>query len=175
MRYVVFVLMGIFGVLLSGSLAPGLNIAGIQVDLLFLLVVSIAVLDKTSVPIIFAAASGLFMDIMYGTVLGVYAISYTAVAAVVMAVFRNTARFNFLMLLGAGVGGYLLKEGVMALLVYILGARFDFLSMFARYMLPSAVLNGVLLLAAYLLLSKLFSLNWMKPRYKHGLDDLNLV
>ncbi|MDL2236940.1 rod shape-determining protein MreD [Christensenellaceae bacterium OttesenSCG-928-K19] len=171
MRYVVFVLLGVFGVILSGSFTTGIAIAGIQVDLLLLIIVSIALLDKTSAPIIFAAAAGLFMDIMYSPVLGVYAISYSVAAALVTLVFRNTARFNFLMLLASGAGAYLVKELVMAATVYILGSRFSLLGMLVRYILPAAVLNGVLLLIAYLIFSKLYQTSWMKPKVRRVGDD----
>ncbi|MEG1158358.1 MAG: rod shape-determining protein MreD, partial [Christensenellaceae bacterium] len=102
MRYVFLVLLGAGSVILSGSLMSGLNIAGIQVDLVLMIILSLALLEKTSMPIIFAAAAGLLMDILFSTVLGVYAIGYTAVALLVCAFFKNSSKFNILFLFIVG-------------------------------------------------------------------------
>ncbi len=172
MRYFVLILMGVFGTLLSGSFVTGLNIAGIQVDIVLLMVISLALVDKTTMPILFAACAGLFMDILYSTVLGVYAFSYTMVAAAVLMLFRKTIRFNILSLFLAGAGGYLLKEIIMGTLVYILGGRFNTALMMVRYILPAAALSGVLLLLAYWLMLQLFRVSWMKPRRGRSMDEL---
>ncbi len=172
MRYIVLAIMGAMGAVLSGSFVTGLNIAGIHVDIVLLMVVAVALVDKTSMPIIFAAATGLFMDILYSTVLGMYGLSYTLVAALVVILFRKVARFNLLSLFLAGAGGYLLKEIITGVLVYILGGRFNMVSMMLRYVLPETLLNGALLLAVYWLVSRLFAQSFMKPRRTHGLDDI---
>lgn len=158
--------------MLSGSFVTGLNIAGIQVDIVLLMVISLALVDKTTMPILFAACAGLFMDILYSTVLGVYAFSYTMVAAAVLMLFRKTIRFNILSLFLAGAGGYLLKEIIMGTLVYILGGRFNTALMMVRYILPAAALSGVLLLLAYWLMLQLFRVSWMKPRRGRSMDEL---
>ena len=133
MRYVVLVLFAIVSTILSGSVFSGLNLAGIQVDIVLLIVLALALVDKSGAAIIFAAGTGLFMDIMYSTVLGVYALSYTVAAAIVFLAFRNKEKFNVLILFLVGAAGYVIKETVMALIVYVLGARFDFLSILVRY------------------------------------------
>ena len=175
MRYIVLILLSIGGAVLSGAVGADPGIMGLQIDIALLIILSAALLEKTSMPILFAAVTGLLMDILFSTLLGVYAISYTVAAVVMLYAFRNRARINVLMILAAGAGGYLIKELVMALIVYALGVRFSLLPMMARYILPAAALNAALLLVAYLLLSRVFQSRWMKPRQKHAADDFSQI
>ncbi len=171
MRVVIFILLGSVSVILSGSLTSGLNIAGIQVDLLLLICVSLALLERDSVPVIFAAATGLMMDIMFSDVLGVYAICYTAVVALVLAIVRRTDRLKVAYLFVVGALGYIIKELILALVVYLLGARFDMIYMVVRYILPAAALNGALLFIVYWLLWMLYRKSWMRRKSEYE-DDL---
>lgn len=174
MRYVVLTIMGVFSVIFSGSLLRDLSIAGIpiQIDLLLLIALSLAVTEKSSMPIIFAAASGLLMDIMYSTVLGTYAFCYTVVTALIVLFFRKAGRFNILYLFVVGAGGYIVKELLTALLVFIQSARFSMPVMLAYNILPSAILTGALMFAAYYLIAKLMKNNWMRPRASYRFDDM---
>lgn len=174
MRYVVLALMGILSVLISGTVFSAMNIGGLQIDLLLLVVVSVALIEKSSMPIILAAGSGLFMDILFSTTLGVYALSYTAVAAVVVFATKKARRQNPLIIFAAGAGGYLAKEIITGLVMYILGARFDFGMMLYRYILPSMLINGALVFVFYLLFEKLFKQNFMKLRKTYGEQGLDL-
>lgn len=173
MRYVVLVLLGIFSVLLNGSLFSNITVMGIQVDLLLLVILAIALSEKSAMPVIFAAAAGLLMDIMYSTMLGVYALSYTVVACAALMLFANFKRMNVLTVFLTGFGGYLMKETILAVIVYILGSRFGVVQMYVRYILPGALLAGGLLIAAYWLISKLMQLGWMRPRRRLSGDDMS--
>lgn len=172
MRYFVLVLLGMFSVVFSGSFAAGITIFGIQVDLLLLIVVALSLVDKTTMPIYFAALSGLFMDILYSTVLGMYALSYTLVAATVLIVFRKMIRFNVLSLFATGAGSYLLKEIVNAIVVRALGGQYSIGFMLVRYILPAALLSGALLLLVYYLTTRLYQNTWMRAPKRRSLDEL---
>ena len=65
----------------------------------------------------------------------------------------------------------MIKETVMALIVYVLGARFDFLSILVRYTLPTAALTGGLLIVAYLLFARLYKNGWMRPAVAYRPED----
>ncbi len=174
MRYVVLTIMGVFGVILSGSLLRDISIAGIplQVDLVLLMALSFAVVEKSSMPIIFAAVSGLLMDMMYSTVWGTYALCYTVVTALIVLFFRKAGRFNVLYLFVVGAGGYIVKELMTALLVFIQSARFSMPVMLVYNILPSAILTGGLMFAAYWLISRLMKNSWMRPRTTYRFDDI---
>ena len=176
MRYVVFILMGVIGTILSGTVfSASFDLAGlgIQIDLVLLLVLALVLVEKNLTPIIFAAAAGLLMDMMFSTTLGMYALSYT-VAAAASIVAHRMEKFNSLHIFLIGVGGYVVKELVMALIVFAQGARqFDLGAIFLRDMLPSAAFCGGLLLLAYLLVSLLYRKAWMRPRVSsHFMDEL---
>lgn len=171
MRYVLLVILSVVSVVLSGSVASGLNIAGIQVDIVLLIIVPLTLLEKTSMPIVFAAITGFLMDIMFSTVLGAYALCYTVMAAVCLLLFRKIIRFNVLSLFLVGAGSYLVKELTMAVIVYAQAGRYSFPPLLVRYILPAAVLNGVLLLVSYWLFSRVYSQSWMKTRAMRSLDD----
>lgn len=173
MRYFVLVCFSVLSTLCAGSVFSGLNIAGVQVDVVLLIMLALALVDKTSAPIVYAAATGLFMDIMYSTVLGVYALSYTLAVTVVYVIIRKREKFNIWQIFLIGALGYLIKETVMAFLVYLLGARFSFSAIFMRYMLPTAALTGILLIPAYLIMSRIYRIGWMRPLPpKEELEDV---
>ena len=72
MRYVVFILMGVIGTILSGTVfSASFDLAGlgIQIDLVLLLVLALVLVEKNLTPIIFAAAAGLLMDMMFSIML----------------------------------------------------------------------------------------------------------
>ncbi len=172
MRYFVLALLGVFSVILSGSFLSGFDAAGIIVDLPLLIIIPLALIEKTSMPIIFAALTGIFMDILFSPVLGVYAIGYTLIAALCALIFRKIIRFNAVSLFLTGAGAYILKECVMAAAAYIMGVRFSISVLFVRSILPSAALNGALLLLSYFLISKLYAKEFMKTRSARNLDDM---
>ncbi|MEG0257434.1 MAG: rod shape-determining protein MreD [Christensenella sp.] len=165
MRYVVLVAMSILGTILSGSVFSNINLWGLQIDIVLIMILALVLTEKTAMPVIFAAVTGLLMDITYSTVLGMYAVSYTVAAAVAFMVLRKTEKQTILHLFFVGVGGYIIKESVMAFIVFAQGARnFDFFAILARYILPSAALCGGLLILAYFLISRLYKNAWMRPR-----------
>ena len=177
MRYVVFVLLGVLSTILSGTVfSTSFDLAGlgIQVDIVLLIVLALVLVEKSITPIIFAAAAGLLMDMMFSTTLGMYALSYTIAAAVASIAAHSMEKFNSLHIFIVGAGGYMIKELVMALIVFAQGARqFDLGAIFLRDMLPSAAFSGALLLLVYLLVSLLYRNTWMRPRMSsHFLDEL---
>jgi len=173
MRYLILILLGIFGVIMNGSLLAGVTVMGLQIDVLLLIILALVLSEKTSMPILFAAASGLFMDIMYSTAFGFYAISYTVVAGLAVTVFMKFKRISIITVFLVGGCGYILKETVSAIIIYIMGQRFGITHMYLRYILPGALLTGVLLISAYWLISKLMKLSWMRPRLRHSSDDIS--
>ena len=173
MRYFVLVVIGILSVLVSGSILSGLTIVGVQVDLVLLIALAFALSEKTSMPIIWAAATGIFMDILYSMVWGTYALSYTVAVVVIMLVSHKIEKFNLLFVFLAGTGGFLIKELLMAAMAAGQGANVGapITSIFATQILPGAFLCGALLLPAYWLISRLARREWMRPRPSYNMDE----
>ncbi|MEG1859564.1 MAG: hypothetical protein RR193_04390, partial [Christensenellaceae bacterium] len=94
------------------------------------------------------------------------------------AFFKNSSKFNILFLFIVGAGGYIIKELITALIVFILnigsGTSFNLFSMMTRYILPAALLNGALMFVVYFIMSKIYSNNWMRPKRMNSFDELDL-
>ncbi len=83
MRYVVLIVMGVLSALLSGTaFSTSFDVAGlgIQIDLVMLFTLGLVLVEKNIAPIVFATLTGLLMDILFSTTLGIYALSYTVAA-----------------------------------------------------------------------------------------------
>lgn len=165
MRALVLILLGFFGVVLSGSCAPLFEIAGIPIDLLLLLIVPLALLERSSMPILFAALTGFLVDAMYSLVIGISPLAYALTAAVIYFLNRRAARLNFFMVFGAGIGAALLKELITAAVVVTIGVEdIDFMHLAVRFLIPYALLTGILVLPAYWLFSRLMGCRFMRRR-----------
>ncbi len=171
MRVVVLVLIGIISSILSGTVLKGNYMVGLQADIILIIALSLSLIEKDTTGIIFGAGAGLLTDIMFGTVIGLNAISITIVTALCYAFFRNRQRLNLLFLAIIGMGGYILKELIVALIVYMMGGRFDIVFMMYRYILFSALLSGILMYLLYGLLTLLYKNSWMKKKQTHLFDD----
>ena len=165
MRFLVLTALGLVGVLFAGSCAPILEIAGIPVDPILLIIVPLAQLDRSGLPIILAAAMGFLLDLMYSTVMGMSMLCYTLTAALVYFASRRAERLNFLMVFGAAAGAYLLKDLIMTAVVVAVGVHgFDFVQLLVRFILPGALIQGLFGLVTYWLFTKLMRLRFMRRR-----------
>lgn len=166
MRYIVLALLAIFSVILNGSLLSSLPFFGIQADIIILAVLSLALAERSAMPVIFALAAGLLADILYSPVIGFFALSYTLTAGIVCAVLSNFERINLLTVIVTGAAGELLCEIICTVEAYMLGARFSTSALFKGHLLPQAAFTAAALLAAYWLISKMMRPAYMKPKIK---------
>jgi len=173
MRYVVLAALGVLGVILNGSFFSALPTGGLQVDVALALSIALALRDKSSAPIIFAAASGLLLDLLYSPVLGVGAMSFTIVTALTMFLSRDKKKRNPLWVFAYGAGGYALKGVATILILAAMGFRLQFGQLFAGSVLPSAVLAGLVTYLPWMLFGALYKKNWMRPDPSHGMDKFD--
>lgn len=167
MRTAVLVAIGLLASILAGTWAQILEIAGIQVDIILLLIVSFALTDRTSMPMVFAACTGLVVDILYSTILGYTALAYTATAAAVFFAAQRAERINLAMVVAAGALAYCLKNVVIAITLRVLEVpEVDLATLFLRYILPGAGITALLIIPSYWLLSKLLRQPFMRARRK---------
>lgn len=165
MRFLVLAALGFLGVLLSGSCAPLLEVAGIFIDPVLLIIVPLALLDRSGTPVILAAAMGFLLDLMYSAGMGMSMLCYTLTAALIYFLSRRADRLNFFMVFGAGIGAYLIKDVLMAGVVAAIGVHVNGLGqLFGRFVLPGALIEGILVLPAYWLFSKLMRCRFMRKR-----------
>lgn len=175
MRYIVFVIIGVLSVVLSGTVFSVINIAGICIDLLLLCILSILLREKTAMAIGFAVVFGIMYDILYSGVLGLNAFAYAVTAAVIYAVLRKKSNVNFLNIFCVGLIGYILKELIMAVCVSFMGADFSMLYMLRRYILPGSALMALLLFPSYYLMGRLYVNSWMLPNSTSDNEDIKNI
>lgn len=170
MRIILFVLLGVLSIVLTGSVLSIANIAGIVPDLLLLVALSVVFLEKTPAGIIFAGIGGIVYDIMFSYYIGINALSYVLTVAIAYAILRKMTRVRPLVLAGVGFCATIVRELVMAAAVTAVGYEYNFFYMLVRYILPGALVTAVLILPAYYLIRILYLRNWMTPT-KSPYDD----
>jgi rod shape-determining protein MreD len=171
LRIILFVLLGVLSIVLTGSVFSFANIAGIAPDLLLLVALSVVFLEKTPAGILFVGIGGIVYDIMFSYYIGINALSYVLAVSIAYAVLRKMTRVRPLILAGVGFGGYVVRELVMAATVAAVGYQYSFFYMLVRYILPGALMAAVLMLPVYYLIRILYTRNWMTPT-KSLYDDL---
>lgn len=164
MRIVVLAVLGLGTALFAGSWAQVLQIAGIPVDIVLLVVVAIALIDTSTTPVVFAAYVGILVDAAYSTVVGCGALACTATAAVIFFIAQKADRINLLMVLLAGGGAYLLKNAVMAIIIYAKGIEALSFQILIRSILPGAGISAALIIPTYWLMSRLMHARFMRKR-----------
>lgn len=165
MRTLVFIALGAGSALLSGSWAQVLQVAGVPVDLVLLVFVCLGLIDRSVAPVVFAACTGLFVDIAYSTVIGCSALADTVTAALIFFMAQRADRINLLMVVGAGGAAYLIKNLIIALILYAKGiSGLHVGPLMLRYVLPGALLSAALIIPAYALLLRLMRCRFMRAR-----------
>ena len=117
-------------------------------------------------------ACGLILDLFFSGTIGLYALPYFVVGALAYFISKNLRYVDkFLMPVIFAVGGYIVKEVISSLLVYMLGVEFSFIYMFIRFMLPKALFTGALMLLIHFLFTRLYRFSSMKIKsdsdFKH--------
>lgn len=163
MRYVFFLVVTIINLILTGAVFPNINIAGIYPDVIMCSIVSIAMLERSMAGAMVGLASGLVLDLFFSGTIGLYALPYFIIGAgMYFAASRIKYIDRFLLPLGFVVGGYFLKEFIMATLVYMLGVKFTLSNMFLRIMLPQAVATGLFMILVHFVFSRIYRSPSMK-------------
>lgn len=166
MRYVILILLGIFSAVLNGSLLSRMPFWGIQADMLILCALSLALCERTAMPVIFALASGLLLDILYSPIIGFFALPYTVTACAASMAISRFERINLLTVIAVGFCGSLLKDTICTAEAYLSGARFSISLLYRARFLPQALFAAAAITAAYWLISRMMRPVYMKPKIR---------
>ena len=164
MRYVFIAVLGIVSLLLCGSFFGIATIAGLVPDLILLIGLSLALNEKSIVPLLFVIIFGLLFDDLFSPVLGGNAFSYAVSIALVMLVTRKADTLRLWSPALIGFIAYVVKEIILAVIVFALGNRFDLGYMMYRFILPGALLTAGIMIPMYYLFHWLYTFPWMKQR-----------
>ena len=172
MRYVIFAVMGCVSLILSGSFFGYSTIAGLVPDLILLIALCIVLNEQTAMGMIFAAIFGFLFDDLFSSALGSNALAYTISVALIFVVLRRVEKIKIWLPAVVGFSAYIIKELILAIIVFAMGTEFDLFYMLYRFILPGALLTAGLMIPAYYIMRWLYSFPWIRPRkiFKDGLD-----
>ena len=115
--------------------------------------------------------AGLMMDVMYGPVFGYYSLIFLITAYGGSALYRRAFSENTLFPAIGMAGAYVVKELLSYLLALTMGIKTEnILLLLLRYILPSALLTGVIGLFLYAGIHRLFRCSFMQVSRYRDLD-----
>lgn len=172
MRYVFFAVVTLISLIFTGTVFPNLNIAGIYPDIIMCSIVSITLLEKTMAGAMVGLVCGLVLDLFFSGIIGLYALPYFVVGAIMYFVSKNLKYLDkFLLPVSFVLGAYFVKEIISSLLVYMLGVQFTFVNMFLIRMLPQGIATALLMLLVHYIFSRIYRASSMKLKnsedFKH--------
>lgn len=140
---------------LDSVLFAQVNLYDIRPDAMLAATVSIAVLMGGSFGAVFGGIGGILMDILVGRFLGLSAALYLAAGMASGFFYRKYYADNALIPAAAAAGLGLGKELFLSAVVLLGGAKYTYLTLLTRYILPCAVLTGLLCTLMHLALKPL--------------------
>jgi len=164
LRYVIFAVMGCVSLILCGSFFGYATIAGLVPDLIMLIALCILLNEHSAMAIVFAAIFGLLFDDLFSPVLGGNALAYTISVAIMFAALRKVEHIRIWVPAVVGFSAYIIKELIIALIVFAMGTEYDLFYMFYRFILTGAFLTAGLMIPVYYVMRWLYTFPWMRPR-----------
>lgn len=141
-----------------------LNIAGIRPDMMLAFIVSFTILEGPMMGALLGAAGGLLMDILFGRALGVYAAIYMVAAVGASVFYGKFYADNVIIPAVTAVIAGIVKDLLMAFIVFAMGTKYVFGGVFVQYILPCALFTGAACLLIHLLLKPMVARQVSKRR-----------
>lgn len=140
------------GILLDSFFFGRVNLFGIHPDILMALIVSYGVLMGALPASIIGVLLGLFMDVMFNKCIGLCAIGYMLGGYIGGLFFQKFYADNVIIPAVAAALCQFAAEHVFALGMLMSGGRFRYLVVLPTYILPCALLTGLICIPVHLLL-----------------------
>jgi rod shape-determining protein MreD len=138
----------LLNVILEGTLFQFLRIGGVKPDFVIIMVVSYAILEGGAYSAAIGFASGLFIDILYGKVLGVNALSYMITGYLLGQAHQNVFRDSLLPPALFNFTAVLLYQHIYFLMMYLTGNLLydgiSYTAMLLKVILPQSLYNAAL-------------------------------
>lgn len=175
MRYVVMFALAIVSVILQCSLCTAIPLFGVQIDLVLLLMAGMIMAEKTLTPLYYFVLCALYMDVLFAEAIGYYTLPYAVAGMFVYAISAKVTGKSMILAAPILVAlAWIVKELLSAFIAVCSGYRFDFLSIFLSNTLLGALMLAGLGVVIYLLMKKLCSAGFMRPRRSVFIDELKL-
>lgn len=134
---------------LQSSVMPHFRILSGQPDLILLLIVLWAVHAPLEEALFWAFSGGLMQDLLSITPLGTSVITPVIIIFVIHTLRGQVYRTNLLFVIGFVIAGILLKQGVLFVVLHLMGNGYDVLDIVRYVMLPELFMTLLLLLPIY--------------------------
>lgn len=115
---------------------------------------------------LYGIAAGLVLGILFSPAVGAEALAYFLTAMLLGIFTRKYYADNWIFAGGAAVAAHLIKEILMTVFSVLMGAKTAFFSAFLRYMLPSALLTGLLAIPFFMVYRHLQQDRLRRARYE---------
>lgn len=164
MRYLIFLAIAAVNLIFTATVFPNLNFAGLAPDIIICTMISMVILEKRFSGAFFGLACGLALDVMFTGAIGFYALPYFVTGAVAFTVSVRLRYVDKHMVPGCfAVGAFICKELIRALLAYMMSFHFSLWHMITRYILPEALLTGLLMLLIHIIMRRLYRSVAIRP------------
>lgn len=121
-----------------------INLFDIRPDAMLAATVSFAVITGSLSGAVFGAAGGFLMDVLFGQSLGLYAALYLIAGLCAGFFYKKFYADNLIVPAAAAAIAGFIKDFILALILLISGAKFSFAGILLRYILPCALMSGML-------------------------------
>lgn len=144
----------LLNIVLESVLVPTINLFGLRPDTIIPIVVAMALVSGSVNGALYGLVTGLILSIYFGDYLGMFAIAYVVWGLFIGFFFDKFYAHNAVFVAIAGFLGYLFKELVMMIQFFFLRESFTVGVAFWRYMVPSAIITGLLCIPVYYIYRK---------------------
>lgn len=168
MRLVVICALAVVNLILESTLFQYTRIYGIKPDFSIMIIVAYAIVRGSSYGAFIGLGSGLLIDIMYGRVIGVNAISYMITGYIIGQAHENIFKDSYIPPLIFNFAAIFISQHSFVLFSYFSNnfssAGVPYVSMLLKVILPQALYNSVVGLLVYRLIYKLDRFPFMDKR-----------
>lgn len=166
-KKIILFLLVLLTVGLDSTVFPRLAFWDIQLNLTICVVVALGIVFGPMTGTVCGLLAGYLMDLLYGPARGFYMLIYMLSGYIATTVFSKGLQ-DSLVLYSLFIGcTYIAKEMVTMVLTLLMGVSVGSIpTLLVRYILPSAVLTGVVGYVVYRLIRALAQLNVMRNRKK---------
>lgn len=123
---------------------------GLQPDSIICVITSVALVIGGVNAGLYGAAAGLVLGVLFSPAVGAEALAYFVTALLLGVFTRKYFTDNWIFAGVSAMVAHLFKEGIVAAFAALIGSEIAFFAVFLRYLLPSAVLTGLLTVPVFL-------------------------
>lgn len=133
------------------AFAHGNFLFGIRPDLTIAAIVALSLVSGPLKGGVYGMITGLILDMLYGTSIGITALIYFLVGLLCGVFNRKFYAENQVFPVILAFFAYLFKEACMMLKMLLTKTDFDFIALMWRYIIPGAILTSVITLPVYII------------------------